>query len=222
MLVLPSLSFTLYITLYTPDTLVFTPVASVIILLVKSPSSLSYAVAPKSIYSVPLFTVTALFPTNVITGALFTPKSFCSLSSGQLVVTITALYAIASFPLESSTLYTILNAPIKFPLTLFVTAILSVIFPSTLSVAVAPGSTYFVPFTIQYGFDPFSCIIGVTPSSILPNVTSKSPNSSYLIILVFVVTFPAASCTVYVNVYLPAFVISTFPLLTTLSVKSPS
>ena len=61
----PPLSVTLYITLYTPAEFELTPVVSVIILLVISPSSLSYAVAPKSIYSVPLLIVTALLPINV-------------------------------------------------------------------------------------------------------------------------------------------------------------
>ena len=139
--VLPFESVTLYITLYIPATLVFTCVSSTTTLLVKSPSSLSYAVAPKSIYSVPLFIVTEFFPTNVTVGALFT-AFFGSLTvSWHFVATVTALYTVALFPDESSTVYVTLNVPSIFPVTLLVTAILSVIFPSTLSVAVAPGSS---------------------------------------------------------------------------------
>ena len=64
---LPEVSATLYLTEYTPTIAVFT-VDTVTILEVKSPSELSVAVAPASVYSDPTSTVTVASPSIVITG----------------------------------------------------------------------------------------------------------------------------------------------------------
>ena len=64
---LPAASLTLYVTVYEPTVLASTGL-TVTMLAVKSPSTLSLAVAPASVYDVPTGCDTVAFPVNVITG----------------------------------------------------------------------------------------------------------------------------------------------------------
>jgi hypothetical protein len=67
----PSESVTLYETVYVPAVVVLT-VLKVTILDVMSPSSISAAVAPASVYVEPTVSVVGVVPRSVITGAVFT------------------------------------------------------------------------------------------------------------------------------------------------------
>src|SRR5699024_4313410 len=187
----PASSDTVYTTSYSPTVEVSTsPETS--IASDTSPSTLSSAVAPGSSYVEPTSNSIGLSPFKEITGATVSSGSGSSpLPSAS--TTFTTLVAVASFPAASDTTYLTLYSPTVLVSTSPVISISSVTSPSTLSSAVAPGSSYVEPTSNSIGLSPFNVKIGASVSS------SPSPlpsASTTLTVLVSVASFPAASETV--------------------------
>src|SRR5699024_4088415 len=187
----PASSDTVYTTSYSPTVEVSTsPETS--IASDTSPSTLSSAVAPGSSYVEPTSNSIGLSPFKEITGATVSSGSGSSpLPSASS--TLIFLFAVASFPASSDTIYLTSYSPIVLVSTSPVTSISSVTSPSTLSSAVAPGSSYVEPTSNSIGLSPFNVKIGASVSS------SPSPlpsASTTLTVLVSVASFPAASATV--------------------------
>src|SRR5690625_4224766 len=184
----PASSDTVYTTSYSPTVEVSTsPETS--IASDTSPSTLSSAVAPGSSYVEPTSNSIGLSPFKEITGATVSSGS----GSSPLPSASTTLFAVASFPAASDTTYLISYSPIVLVSTSPVISISSVTSPSTLSSAVAPGSSYVEPTSNSIGLSPFNVKIGASVSS------SPSPlpsASTTLTVLVSVASFPAASETV--------------------------
>src|SRR5699024_2466178 len=188
----PASSDTVYTTSYSPTVEVSTsPETS--IASDTSPSTLSSAVAPGSSYVEPTSNSIGLSPFKEITGATVSSGSGSSpLPSAS--TTFTTLVAVPSFPAASDTTYLILYSPIVQVSTSPVTSISSDTSPSTLSSAVAPGSSYVEPTSNSIGLSPFKEITGATVSSGSGSSPLPSASTTFTT-LVAVASFPAASDT---------------------------
>src|SRR5699024_8558110 len=157
-----------------------------------SPSTLSSAVAPGSSYVEPTSNSIGLSPFNDITGATVSSSS-SSFPFPSASLTFTTLVAFSSFPSASDNTILVSYSLVILVSTSPVISISSVTSPSTLSSAVAPGSSYVEPTSNSIGLSPFNVKIGASVSS------SPSPlpsASTTLTVLVSVASFPAASETV--------------------------
>src|SRR5690625_7167808 len=110
--------------------------------------------------------------------------------------------AVASFPASSDTVYTTSYSPTVEVSTSPETSIASDTSPSTLSSAVAPGSSYVEPTSNSIGFSPFKEITGTT-ISYCSGASPLSSASTTFTTLVAVVLFSAASDTTYLISYSP-------------------
>ena len=131
---LPAVSKTEYTIVYVPAVEVSTEPAAVIEEVI-FPSTLSVAVAPGFVNVAPRLRLIVEEPVNVITGAV--------VSGGVFITTI--LVTEAELPSLSETEYTIVYVPANEVSTEPAAVIEEVIFPSTSSVAVAPGSVNVAP-----------------------------------------------------------------------------
>src|SRR5699024_8617647 len=101
------------------------------------------------------------------------------------------------------------------------TSIASDTSPSTLSSAVAPGSSYVEPTSNSIGLSPFKEITGATLSSC--SVSSSLPSPSTTFTTLFPVSsFPSAPSTSSLISYSPTVLVSSSPVISISSVTSPS
>ena len=183
----PLLSFTLYVTSYSPEvfvsTVFFTTSISVIF-----PSSLSLAVTP-------------------VNGSKLSPNC-TTLSSTPITggsFTITFIVFVASPPLLSFTLYVTSYSPEVFVSTVFFITSISVISPSSLSLAVTPSSS-----------------LNSSPNCTTLSSVFITGGSFTITFIVFVASPPLLSFTLYVTSYSPEVFVSTVFFITSISVISPS
>ena len=180
----PYLSTTLYTTLYSPGSFVFTSFSSTVTFVVMSPSSLSSTLisfnASLSVNVSPTFIVLVVV---VITGNPFT-----------LILISFVVVAL----LLSSTLYTTLYSPGVFISTLFSTTVaLVVILPSS-------WSTTFISLSA-------SSSVNLSPTFIVLDVAFITGNPFTVTTISLVTVVPLLSATLYVTVYFPG--VSVFTLL---------
>src|SRR5699024_1375772 len=110
-------------------------------------------------------------------------------------------------------------SPIVLVSTSPVISISSVTSLSTLSSAVAPGSSYVEPTSNSIVLSPFNVKIGASVSSSPSPLPSVSTSCT---VLVSVASFPAASESVYTTSYFPTIEVSTSPETSIASDTSPS
>ena len=201
----PLESFTVKVNVYVPAFIAFTS-PDISTLSARSPSSLSLAF----MLSIDLSNES---PSVIVTlSALIVGFSFTT--SFSLTVTVTFLVVTA--PLESCTVIVIVYTPALVVLTVPLTATLSVKSPSSLSVA-------FICKSARLNLSPTFNVISLAVITGASFLTSGFTTFCFTVTVTFFSALaPLESFTVNVNLYVPAFEVSTLPDISTLSVKSPS